>query len=136
VKETNNSTSAHGNRTEGTAFNNTHRISDRSYAKAIKGIGSSVGIATKHFVHIGRVLGSKESEMMEDDDDLRRVLGNWDPKQNKRAYSNKLPMKIIRQKAGFCEADGMYYNPGVTFSPPKSLKDRLFSLVDSYFFNN
>jgi hypothetical protein len=67
-----NSASARGNCncTGGTAINNTHRISDRSYAKAIKGICSSVGIATKHFVHIGRVLDNKESEMMEDDDDL------------------------------------------------------------------
>jgi hypothetical protein len=121
-----NSASARGNRTGGTAFNNTHRISDRSYAKAIKGICSTVGIATKRFVHIGRVLGNKESEMMEDDDDLQRVLGNWDPKQNEKAYSNKLPMKIIRQKAGFRDADGMYYNPRVTISPPKSLKDRVF----------
>jgi hypothetical protein len=64
--------------------------------------------------------------MMEDDDDLRRVLGNWDPKQNKKAYSNKLPMKIIRQKAGFREADGKYYNPPVTVTPPQSLKDRVF----------
>jgi hypothetical protein len=99
-----------------------------------------VGIATKHFVHIGRVLGNKESEMMEDDNDLRRVLGNWDPKQNEKAYSNKLPMKVIRhQKAGFREADGMYYNPCVTITPPKSLKEKVFpwltvtsSIIDSY----
>jgi hypothetical protein len=77
--------------------------------------------------------------MMEDDDDLRRVLGNWDPKQNEKAYSNKLPMKIIRQKAGFREADGMYYNPHVTITPPKSLKEKVFpwltvtsSTIDSY----
>jgi hypothetical protein len=97
-----NSASFHVNQT-GTDINNTHRISDRLYAKAIKVICSSLGI--------GHVLGNKESEMMEDDDDLRRVLVNWDPKQNKKAYSNKLPMKIIHQKAGFGEAEGLYYNP-------------------------
>jgi hypothetical protein len=92
-----NSASSHCNRNHAgrTAINNTHRISDHSYTKAIKGICSSVGIATKHFVHIGRVLGNKESEMMEDDDDLRRVLGNWNTKQNEKAYSNKLPIFSI-----------------------------------------
>jgi hypothetical protein len=60
-----------------------------------------------HSGHIGRVLGNKESEAHENDNDLRSVLGNWDPKTNEKLYSNKLPMKILCQKAGFREADGL-----------------------------
>jgi hypothetical protein len=52
-----------------------HPISDHWYAKAIKVICSSLGIAMKHFVHIGCLLGNKEYEMMEDDDDKFLVIG-------------------------------------------------------------
>ncbi|KAG7336496.1 centromere DNA-binding like protein [Nitzschia inconspicua] len=117
----------------GSPLNHTQRISDKSYAKAIKKVCKSLGITTRHFVHIGRVLGNKESEIMEDDDNLRRTLGNWDPKQNEKAYSNKLPMKIIRQKAGFREADGLHYNPRVAVIPPTSLTEKVFPCLSDTF---
>jgi hypothetical protein len=41
-------------------------------------------------------------------------------------------MKIIRQKAGFREADGMYYNPCVTVKPPRLLRDRVFPWLTEY----
>ncbi|KAG7357618.1 centromere DNA-binding like protein [Nitzschia inconspicua] len=70
---------------------------------------------------------------MEDDDNLRRTLGNWDPKQNEKAYSNKLPLKPIRQKAGFREAEGLHYNSRVAVIPPTSLTDKVFPcLRDSF----
>ncbi|KAG7350236.1 hypothetical protein IV203_009596 [Nitzschia inconspicua] len=69
----------------GSALNHTQRISDKSCAKAIKKVCKSQGITTRHFMHIGRVLGNKELKIMEDDDNLRRTLGNWDPKQNEKA---------------------------------------------------
>ncbi|KAG7357624.1 centromere DNA-binding like protein [Nitzschia inconspicua] len=104
-----------------------------SYAKAIKKVCKSLGITTRHFVHIGRVLGNKELKIMEDDDNLRRTLGNWDPKQNEKAYSNKLPLKTIRRKAGFREAEGLHYNSRVAVIPPTSLTDKVFPcLRDSF----
>ncbi|KAG7352243.1 centromere DNA-binding like protein [Nitzschia inconspicua] len=117
----------------GSPLNHTQRISDKSYAKAIKKVCKSLGITTRHFLHIGRVLGNKESEIMEDDDNLRRTLGNWDPKQNEKAYSNKLPMKIIRQKAGFREAEGLHYNPRVAVIPPTSLTEKVFPCLSDTF---
>ncbi|KAG7362818.1 centromere DNA-binding like protein [Nitzschia inconspicua] len=117
----------------GSPSNHNQRISDKSYAKAIKKVCKSLGITTRHFVHIGRVLGNKESEIMEDDDNLRRTLGNWDPKQNEKAYSNKLPMKILLQKAGFREADGLHYNPRVAVIPPTSLTEKVFPCLSDTF---
>ena len=39
-----------------------------------------LNLPTCHVVHIGRVLGSCESELDEDASDDLRNLGNWDPK--------------------------------------------------------
>ncbi|KAG7337517.1 centromere DNA-binding like protein [Nitzschia inconspicua] len=55
------------------------------------------------------------------------------PKQNEKAYSNKLPMKIIRQKAGFREAEGLHYNPRVAVIPPTSLTEKVFPCLSDTF---
>jgi hypothetical protein len=86
-------------------------MKNRSYSDAIKLVLKGLGIAALHLVHLGRNLGAKILEMLEEESRWIQSLGNWNPSMQESSYSTKLPMKPIRKMAGFCEANGMYYNP-------------------------
>jgi hypothetical protein len=81
-----------------------------SYADAIKSVLIFLGIAALHLVHLGRNLGAKILEMLEEESRWIQSLGNWNPSMQESSYSTKLPMKPIRKMAGVGEANGMYYN--------------------------
>ena len=104
-------------------------ISTCTYYNAIKTACHKLGIITKHYVHLGRVAGSILSEINEDGNEDLRILGNWDPKIQEKSYSNKLPMRILRRKAGLCQANEMNYNPRVAFEVPQELLDQVFPWV-------
>ena len=55
-------------------------ISNNTYLRGLKKCFLKLNLPTCHVVHIGRVLGSCESELDEDASDDLRNLGNWDPK--------------------------------------------------------
>ena len=86
-------------------------INNHSYAKAVKTVLKMLNIASNHWVHLGRGLGSKILELTETDREEIRVLGNWDPKMQDTVYSGKMPMPAIRNIAGYVIANGMYFNP-------------------------
>ena len=89
-------------------------MSNDTYSKAIKEVLNKLGIASNHWVHLGRTLGPKILEFLEIEAEEIRWLGNWDPKIQEKSYSLKLPMKAIRAIAGFVLANGMHYNPRTT----------------------
>jgi hypothetical protein len=96
-------------------------MSNDSYAKAIKKALLSLGIAALHLVHLGRNLGPKLLEMLEEESDAIRQLGNWNPSMQDSCYSTKLPMRPIRKLAGFVAANGMHYNPRTQVEVPEEL---------------
>ena len=108
----------------------TKGITDTTYYTAVNQALDSLGIHSNHFVHIGRVLGSCASEIEEDDSEDLRRLGNWDPKIQEARYSTKLPMKIIRSRAGFQKANGLHYNPRVSLIPCENLQEQIFPWLD------
>jgi hypothetical protein len=96
-------------------------MSNDSYAKAIKKVLLSLGIAALHLVHLGRNLGPKLLEMLEEESDAIRQLGNWNPSMQDSSYSTKLPMRPIRKLAGFVSANRMHYNPRTQVEVPEEL---------------
>jgi hypothetical protein len=86
-------------------------MKNRSYADAIKSILMGLGITAMHLVHLGRNLGAKILEMLEEESRWIQIIGNWNPSMQEASYSTKLPMKPIRKLAGFSDSNGMYYNP-------------------------
>jgi hypothetical protein len=86
-------------------------MKNRSYAEAIKSILLQLGIAALHLVHLGRNIGAKLLEMLEEESRAIQQLGNWNPSMQESCYSTKLPMAPIRKLAGCTGANGMYYNP-------------------------
>jgi hypothetical protein len=85
-------------------------MANDTYGKAIKEILGKLGIASNHWVHLGRTLGPKILEVLELEAEIIRQLGNWDPKTQETSYSTKLPMKVIRAACGFFLAMGMHFN--------------------------
>jgi hypothetical protein len=75
-------------------------IGNQSYAEGLKKVLSSLGLDSRHFVHIGRVVGSVELEMQEVDEWAIKYLGNWDNDTRQMRYSSKLPMKALRAMSG------------------------------------
>jgi hypothetical protein len=96
-------------------------MSNDSYAKAIKLILITLGIVALHLVHLGRNLGPKILEMLEEESGWIRQLGNWNPSMQDSSYSTKLPMRPIQKLAGIVHANGMHYNPRTMVEVPEEL---------------
>lgn len=99
-------------------------VTNKSYAQAIKEVFKSLGIPQGHLIHIGRVLGTKMLEMMEEESREIQRLGNWDPSMQDACYSTKLPMRPIRKLAGFATGQGIHYNKRTVVEPPEELLRR------------
>jgi len=69
--------------------------------------------------------------MNEDSNEDLRILGNWDPKTQEKHYSTKLPMRIIRRKAGLFKADSMNWNPRTACDVPDALRKQVFPWVET-----
>jgi hypothetical protein len=108
----------------------TASMANDSYAKGMKLILKSLGIASSHYVHLGRVMGPVKLEFEELDQEDIRTLGNWNPSTQEKSYSSKLPMKAIRTMAGFTASDRMHYNPRVSVEPPLALRAMVFPWVE------
>jgi hypothetical protein len=102
-------------------FDNEKSLKNRSYSEAVKSILEALGIATTKLVHLGRNLGAKILEMLEEECKAIQTMGNWNPSMQSSCYSTKLPMQPIRKLAGFTDAKGMYYNPRTIVEVDESL---------------
>lgn len=104
-------------------------MADTTYAKGISHVLKSLGLITNHYRHLGRVLGPGELELLENDGDGTRTLGNWDPKIQEKAYSIKLPMKTMRRMARYVDGDGMFFSPRTDEKPDDSTLAMVFPWV-------
>jgi hypothetical protein len=92
-----------------------------SYADAIKLVLPFLGIAAMHILHLGRNLGAKILEMLEEENLAIQTMGNWNASMQCSCYSTKLPMQPIHKLASFTDDKGMYYNPRTIAEVDKSL---------------
>jgi hypothetical protein len=116
--------------TDGTKHGNTKVMSNESFSKGVKSVLDKLGIASKHYLHLGRVLGPVTLEKLEMESRDIQNLGNWDPSTQAQRYSTKLPMRPIRAIAGFQDAGGMHYNPRTVVEPPECLTRMIFPFAD------
>ena len=89
-----------------TMKNNSKSISDQAYGQSIRLACKELELASKHFVHFGRSVGSISAEFAELDSALIKNLGNWNPDTQESVYSAKLPLKAMRVMAGHDEKKG------------------------------
>ena len=95
-----------------------------SYSGAVKSVLNKLKIPATSLVHIGRKLGPKLLEMLDEESSWIKLLRNWDPSIQQTSYSTKLPMRPIRKLAGFTKANGMYYNPRCAVQVPLDLQKK------------
>jgi HEPN domain-containing protein len=93
-------------------------MANDTYAKAIKVVLSKLGLSSNHWLHLGRTIGPKILELLEVEQDIIRLLGNWDPSTQESSYSTKLPMKAVRAANGFVLAEGMHFNARTVVEGP------------------
>ena len=99
-------------------------MANNTYADAIKATLGGLNIPSNHWVHLGRTLGPKILELLEEESDDIRRLGNWNPSIQESSYSIKLPLRPMRKLAGYTTANGMYFNARTTVIPSDELKQK------------
>jgi hypothetical protein len=103
----------------GAGFNK--MMKNDSYGKAIKGVLKTLQILAYHLVHLGRNLGAKILEMLDEESAEINKMGQWHLSIQDVRYSMKLPKRQIRKLAGFTQAGGMYVNKRTVVEPPMEL---------------
>jgi hypothetical protein len=85
-------------------------LSQDSYSSAITTILKELGVISKKKKHLGLNIGAKMLELIEEDSENIRRLGNWDPSMQQKCYSTKIPqpMSPIRKLAGYTTGNGMH----------------------------
>jgi hypothetical protein len=94
-------------------------MANDTYAKGVKEVLGELGIASNHWLHLGRTIGPKILEVLEVEREDIKNLGNWSPSTQEASYSTKLPMRAVRAASGFVVADGMHYNPRTVVKGPE-----------------
>lgn len=99
----------------------TKEMKNDSYGKHVKRILQRLRICCKKILHLGRNLGSRTLELLEEEADSIRAMGQWDPSQFDKAYSAKLPIGPMRSLAGFSSTNKIYFNTRTVIDPPEEL---------------
>jgi hypothetical protein len=100
------------------AEDNTKEMKNDSYGKHIKRILKKLNLVCDKLLHLGRNIGSRILEMLEEEMEGIRRMGQWNPSIFDTSYSTKLPMGPIRKLAGY---NKMYFNTRTTVQPPLEL---------------
>ena len=92
-----------------------------SYSRHIKDILVKLGLPTDNLCHLGRKLGAKTLELLEEESEDIRRMGQWNPSVFDNHYSIKLPIGSIRKLAGYVSKSNVYFNTRTTVEPSADL---------------
>jgi len=92
-----------------------------SYSKKLKIILKDLGVPYNKLLHLGRNLGAKMLDLLEELKDEKRSMGQWAPDVIDNSYSSKLPMRPIRKLAGYTSQQAPYHNPRSMVEPSMAL---------------
>jgi hypothetical protein len=99
----------------------TKEMGKDSYGTHISKVLQRLGLPMNKLLHLGRNIGSKILELLEEEQDCIRQMGNWNPSMFDVNYSTKLPIKPMRKLAGFHGNHRIYYNTRTSVEPPEVL---------------
>jgi Centromere DNA-binding protein complex CBF3 subunit, domain 2 len=103
------------------AEDNTKEIHKDTYGDHIQRVLTRLGLPMNKLLHLGRNIGSKILELLEEEDEAIRKMGNWNPSVFDNSYSAKLPMGPMRKLAGYHGNHKLYYNTRTVVEPPECL---------------
>lgn len=96
---------------------NTVSMKNDSYSKHIKRVLIKLNIVCDKLLHLGRNLGAKTLDLLEEETAEIKRMGQWDPSTFDNAYSSKLPMGPMRKLAGFAGSHKIHFNTRTTVKP-------------------
>jgi len=96
-------------------------MNNDSYSGKLKSVLQQLGLPFCDLLHLGRKLGSKLLDMLEEEAREIKRMGQWADGVWDNAYSSKLPFGPIRKLAGYQSKDEFYFNTRTTVKPPESL---------------
>jgi hypothetical protein len=85
-------------------------IKKKNYTDKIRDCFKDLKICTSHYGHFGRVSAPVRLELEEVNQELIRILGNWDATIQEERYSSKIPVQALRVMAGF-RTEEKHFNP-------------------------
>ena len=100
---------------------NTSAMQSDGYGKAIERILKKLKLMTTKLLHLGRNVGSKILDLLEEESEAIRRMGQWNPSIFDNSYSSKLPMGPIRKLAGYHGNNKMYFNTRTNVQVPEEL---------------
>jgi hypothetical protein len=99
----------------------TNIMSNHSFAKKLGEVLVKLHLSSEKILHLGRKLGPKILELLNENSEEIRRMGNWNPSIFDKCYSNKLPQGPIKKLAGFYGSNDRYYLPRSLVHPPEQL---------------
>ena len=91
------------------------------YGKHIKAILTHLGIAADDLYHLGRKLGAKILDLLEEETEEVQKMGNWNPSVHDNVYASKLPLLAICKLAGYISVGKIYFNTRTMVKVPNKL---------------
>ena len=99
----------------------TKEMNNDSYSKHMKTVLKKLKIVCNKLLHLGRHVGARLLELLEEESEEIRRMGQWNPSMQDNHYSAKLPMGPIRKLAGYNSQVKMYFNTRTTVMPSDEL---------------
>ena len=100
---------------------NTASMKNDSYGKHVKRVLCKLQIVCDKLLHLGRNLGAKILDLLEEEMLEIKRMGQWDPSTFDNSYSSKLPMGPMRKLAGFFGSHKIHFNTRTTVKPCDTL---------------
>jgi Centromere DNA-binding protein complex CBF3 subunit, domain 2/Transcriptional activator of glycolytic enzymes len=92
------------------------------YGKHVKKVLQGLNLSCSKLLHLGRNLGARILEMLEEESEEIRRMGQWSPSMFDNHYSCKLPLGPIRKLAGFQSDSKLYFNKRTVVEPSNFLQ--------------
>ena len=103
------------------SIDKTKEMRSDTYGKHVKKVLDRLGLSCNKLLHLGRNMGSRILELLEEEHDEILNMGQWSKGVHQRSYSTKLPMAPIRKLAGYKGSCKFHFNPRTAVEPPEDL---------------
>ena len=106
------------------SVDNKKAMRNDTYGRHIKRTLKKLNIMCTKLQHLGRNLGTKLLDLLEEEAGEIKRMGQWNPSIMDTSYSSKLPMGPMRKLAGFHSQNKMYFNTRTNVHPTDALRQK------------
>lgn len=101
--------------------NNKKEMLNDGYGKHIKKVLQMLSLSCEAILHLGRKIGSKILDLLEEESEAIRRMGQWNNSIFDNSYSSKLPLGPMRKLAGYSGSTKLYFNARTDVMPTDEL---------------